>query len=220
MTELCATYSSHLIDLGHGARAPFSWIRLGNWHEPELIDEALTAFPDRTFLYHHNGNVPHDEVDRQAFARSLNDWRQRTNCPWLSFHLDYHRETEIRQVVRGEREPPLYHEGEAFDLLCDGVRQVQRQVDAPLILENVPSWPLPYPCLEVSPNFVERVLEATGCGLLLDTAHARIARPGFSFFHGLRRIDFIQLVIFAIFLGLFTVVLILVHRLFKSVFIL
>lgn len=174
MTKLCATYSSDLIDLDHDPQVEFQYIRIGNWHELALADEALTAFSDRTFLYHYNGNVPHDEVDRRTFVETLNAWQRRTDCPWLSFHLDYHGEDEIRQILRGERKPPLYHEQDAFDLLCDGVRQVQRQVDVPLILENMPSWPQPYPCLEVSPDFVWRVLEATGCGFLLDTEHARM----------------------------------------------
>lgn len=174
MTELCATYCSHLLDLDRGTEDLWSWIRLGSWHEPALVDEALAAFTHRTFLYHHNGNVPHDTAGRRAFAKSLSDWQRRTDCPWLSFHLDYHRGDEIRQILRGEREPPLYDEHDAFDLLCDGVRQVQRQVDVPVILENMPSWPLPYPCPEVSPDFVGRMLETTGCGFLLDTGHARM----------------------------------------------
>jgi uncharacterized protein (UPF0276 family) len=171
---LCVTYSSYLLDLDQDADVDFGYIRLGNWHEQDLVDEALTAFSDKRYLYHHNGNVPHDEVDRQAFIRSLNDWQRRTDCPWLSFHLDYHKGDEIRRILRGELVPPLYGAEEAFEVLCEGVRQVQAQVGVPLILENMPSWPVPYSCLEVSPDFVGRVLEATGCGFLFDTAHARM----------------------------------------------
>lgn len=175
MTDLSVTYSSHLLDLARDPACVFPYIRLGNWHEEALVAEALDAFPNRTFLYHHNGNVPHDEQERQAFIAYLQRWRQRTGCPWLSFHLDYHREQEIRQVVRGERRPPLYDEEEAFALLRDGVRQVAAQLDVPLILENVPSWPFPAECPEAMPDFCRRVLQTTGCGLLLDTAHARMA---------------------------------------------
>ena len=31
-------------------------------------------------------------------------------------------------------------------LLREGVHQVQAQIDVPLLLENVPSWPQPWPC--------------------------------------------------------------------------
>ena len=158
MTDLSVTYSSHLIDLARDTACTFSCIRLGNWHEEALVEEALDAFPDRTFLYHHNGNIPHGEQERQAFIAYLQRWRERTGCPWLSLHLDYHREKEIRQVVRGERRPPLYDAAEAFDLLCEGARQVAAQLDVPLILENVPSWPYPAECLEVMPDFMRRVL--------------------------------------------------------------
>jgi uncharacterized protein (UPF0276 family) len=175
VTDLSVTYSSHLLDLAQDTACSFPYIRLGNWHEETLVAQALDAFPDRTFLYHHNGNVPHDEQERQTFIAYLQRWQRRTSCPWLSLHLDYHKEQEIRQVVRGELQPPLYDAAEAFALLCDGVRQVTAQLDVPLILENVPSWPRPVECPEATPEFCRRVLEATGCGLLLDTAHARMA---------------------------------------------
>lgn len=59
------------------------------------------------------------------------------------------------------------------------MQQVQAQIDVPLLLENVPSWPQPWPCPEADPEFIVRIVETIGCGFLLDTAHARMAARTF-----------------------------------------
>jgi len=179
MTALSVTYSEHLIDLAQDPTVDWQYVRLGDWLDRKVIDRAFAQFPDRMFLYHHNGNIPHNKGGRKAFIAYLQEWQKRTASPWMSLHLDYHRSEEIGQVIRGERQPPLYETESAFDLLRDGVKQVQAQMDVTLLLENVPSWPQPWLCPEADPGFIVRLLEATDCGFLLDTAHARMAAGTF-----------------------------------------
>ena len=179
MIDLSVTYSEHLIDLAQDPAVGWEYVRLGNWLDQDLIDRAFAQFPERMFLYHHNGNIPHGKSGRKEFAAYLQEWQRRAASPWMSIHLDYHTSEEIGQVIRGERQPPLYETEEAFDLLRDGVQQVRAQIDVPLLLENVPSWPQPWPCPEADPGFIVRLSEATDCGFLLDTAHARMAAGTF-----------------------------------------
>ncbi len=179
MTALSVTYSEHLIDLAQNPTVDWQYVRLGNWLDQELVDRAFAQFPEGMFLYHHNGNIPHDKDDRQDFVNYLRGWQRRTCSPWMSLHLDYHTSEEIGQIIRGERQPLLYETEKAFDLLRDSVQQVQAQIDVPLLLENMPSWPQPWPCPEADPGFIVRLLEATDCGFLLDTAHARMAAGTF-----------------------------------------
>jgi len=179
MVALSVTYSEHLIDLVQDPTVNWQYIRLGNWLNQELVNRALAQFPEKMFLYHHNGNIPHNKNERGAFIAYLQEWQKRTACPWMSFHLDYHTGEEIDQVIRGERQPPLYETEEAFDLLCEGVQQVQAQIDVPLALENAPSWAQPWPCPEADPGFIVRLLNATDCGFLLDTAHVRMTAGTF-----------------------------------------
>jgi uncharacterized protein (UPF0276 family) len=179
MAALSVTYSEHLLDLAQEPAVNWHYIRLGNWLDQELVDSAFAQFPEGMFLYHHNGNIPHDTGERKEFVAYLWEWQQRTASPWLSLHLDFHTSEEIGQVIRGERQPPLYEKEKAFDLLYDGAQQVQSQIDVPLLLENMPSWPQPWPCPEADPGFITRLLKATDGGFLLDTAHARMAAGTF-----------------------------------------
>jgi uncharacterized protein (UPF0276 family) len=59
------------------------------------------------------------------------------------------------------------------------VRRIQPHMPVPLLLENVPHWPLPEPDVGVTPDFIRDVLDETGCDFLLDTAHAVVSAHAF-----------------------------------------
>ena len=59
-------------------------------------------------------------------------------------------------------------------MVCLIAHTVADRLTVPLLLENVEHWPLPELDIAVTPGFIGRVLDETGCGFLLDTAHAKV----------------------------------------------
>jgi hypothetical protein len=72
MTELSITYFPKLPALAQDAEVNFQYVRVGNWLKPDFIYRAMTQFPGKKFLYHHNGNIRVHECD-------LTPWRE--PCP-------------------------------------------------------------------------------------------------------------------------------------------
>lgn len=174
VTELGVTYFPALATLAQDAEVGFQYVRVGNWFEPEIAHQALTRFPGKKFLYHHNGNIRVHESETQSFIATLRKWHQHTGCPWLSAHLDYHSDKEIQAILFEGRRPYCYDMEQAIELMCQAVEAVQVHLPVPLLLENMQHWPLLETDLTAMPEFIRRVLDQLRGGLLLDTAHARI----------------------------------------------
>lgn len=81
MTTISVTYSEYLIDLAQDPAVNWQYVRLGNWLDRELVDRAFAQFPEKMFLYHHNGNIPHDKNKREEFVSYLQKWQRRTASP-------------------------------------------------------------------------------------------------------------------------------------------
>jgi uncharacterized protein (UPF0276 family) len=150
------------------------YLKVGVWLAPEAIPQRRALFPNKTFLYHYGKNLRAGESGVAASIAALQACQRLTGCPWLSAHLNHHTDDEIRALLTRGVRPPPYKAEQALELLCAAVERVQASLPVPLILENVPAWPLPESDLVVMPEFIGRVLEETDCGFLLDTAHARL----------------------------------------------
>jgi uncharacterized protein (UPF0276 family) len=174
MIELGVTYFGQLAALAQDSETGFQYVRLGNWLDRKAGDQAIESFPDKKFLYHHNGNIRANEPETQALIAAFRDRQRQTNCPWLSAHLDHHTDAEINSLLQGGTRPPRYEAGQALELIRHAIQSMQAHLPVPLLLENMQHWPLPEADVAVAPAFITRVLEETQSGLLLDTAHARI----------------------------------------------
>lgn len=174
MIELGVTYFDQLPALAQEPDVCFAYARLGNWLDRNTGYQAIDSLRDKKFLYHHNGNIRASELETQALIATLQDWQRRTQCPWLSAHLDYHTDEEIDLLLREGTRPPPHGAEQALRLICHAVRTWQAHLPVPLLLENMQHWPLPEVDIAATPGFIARVLEETESSLLLDTAHARI----------------------------------------------
>jgi uncharacterized protein (UPF0276 family) len=174
MIELGVTYFDQLSALAQDSEADFQYVRLGNWLDRNTGYRAIESFQDKKFLYHHNGNVRASEAEMHRLVAAFQDWQRLTNCPWLSAHLDFHTDQEINCLLREGQRPPHYDAEQALELICYSVQTIQAHLPVPLLLKNMQHWPLPEADIVVGPDFITRDLEETQCGLLLDTAHARI----------------------------------------------
>ncbi len=99
----------------------------------------------------------------EKFARLI----ERLEPPWWSEHLCFTRAggVDIGHLAA------LPYTREAIDVVARNVETVQKRISAPLILENITTV-VRVPGAEMDePEFLSRVLEATGCGWLCDVAN-------------------------------------------------
>lgn len=100
----------------------------------------------------------------QEYVRLLDQLLDRVNACWHSEHLGY---TSVDGVNLGTM-LPLPRTEEALDLVCGRVREIQQRYKLPFLLENV-AHVLPEFGDDFSPaEFLNAIVERTGCHLLLD----------------------------------------------------
>jgi hypothetical protein len=80
----------------------------------------------------------------------------------------------VSLMLRGLRLPRVDPE-RATCRLIGQIRRLVLALSVPVLLENMPALPFPGFAFEAEPGRIRRVLGATGCDLLLDIGHVRIA---------------------------------------------
>ncbi len=111
------------------------------------------------------------------YVRAVRKICEIADAPYYSEHLCMTRAPgiEIGHLA------PLWFTDEVLAVTIENVDRVQDLLDRPLILENT-SYPFEIPEADMSQTeFFGRLVEATGCGILLDVANVRInaANHGF-----------------------------------------
>jgi uncharacterized protein (UPF0276 family) len=176
---LCITHIDGLEQLIGDPRLSFQYLRVGSWYDRARLRDVVDQYLGRPFLYHYNHNLPAAPAKTATIIETLRSAAGITATPWLSAHLDQHSDDEITGLLRHGRRPPPYSTSAAFERICGAVRRIQPHLPVPLLLENVPHWPLPEPDVGVTPEFIRDVLDETGCDFLLDTAHAVVSAHAF-----------------------------------------
>jgi uncharacterized protein (UPF0276 family) len=174
MIELGINYLTDLEIIYRDRDLPFRFVRVGSWFDREQVSRIISEFQDRGFLYHHNGNLCADDARTEVLVATLQERQRQTASPWLSAHLDQHTDQEIADLLERNRRPPSYDADQSLKMICRAAVTVAAGLPVPLLLENVEHWPLPEIDIAVMPDFIARVLDKTGCGFLLDTAHAKV----------------------------------------------
>jgi uncharacterized protein (UPF0276 family) len=147
-------------------------LKATEWMDVRQLD-ALCA--RRPVLLHHDDGViwPRGRRWAQALARRA----QRCATPWLSVHLDLGW-TFLAYQWPG---PSPIPRALARRWAVRSVWRLQAACEAsvpgrpPVLVENIPHWSRSRPAYTADPAFISRVVAESGCGLLLDLGHARIA---------------------------------------------
>lgn len=171
------------LGVGLGFRTPF---RSDLFFHPEQVDfleitadHYLDAPPEKEqelhLLAEHFVLIPHglhlslgsaegiDPVYVAKLARLIG----RLQPPWWSEHIAFTRAGGIQIGHLA----PLPFTRQAVEVLCRNVTAVRREIEAPLLLENI-TYTVTLPGSEMSEvEFIAEVLERTGCGLLLDVTN-------------------------------------------------
>jgi uncharacterized protein (UPF0276 family) len=102
-----------------------------------------------------------------AYVEKFAGLVEKLNPPWWSEHIAFTRAggVDIGHLT------PLPFSSEAVDVLCRNIAEAKKQISTPLILENI-SFNLRFPGAEMTEGqFITRLLENSGAGLLLDVTN-------------------------------------------------
>lgn len=160
---LAVNYSPETETLLQDGRIELNLYKLPDW--PDLVSQVWPRFPSYVHFTLAAGLGKVSQIDWPMIARL----REQTHTPYINLHLVAPTDldpTDARQVETVLRQAE------------EDVLLVGEQVGvANVIVENVPirSQGEEYLRPVVTPQAICRVVRATGCGLLLDLAHARLA---------------------------------------------
>src|SRR5581483_8824278 len=104
-----------------------------------------------------------------ARARSL---AEQYDSPWVAEHFQCLHTRDGRYSLDYVF-PPLYTEGFLQRFIVNATA-LQRELDRPLVMENVPGFFNVAASTIPEPEFLTRFFDATGCGFLLDLPHVWI----------------------------------------------
>ena len=131
-----------------------------------------------------------DRFDAQHVAQVAH-WRRMLDFPWHSDHLAFHladhggRRTNVGITL------PLARDAETLDLLVPRIREVQRTIPRPFLLENNTYYFDIPDCGMDEAEFLNRLCRDSGCGLVLDlhNLHTNARNHGFDAMDLLRELD-------------------------------
>lgn len=171
------------LGVGMGYREPYRADLFLNRKAADFLeitaDHFLGGSPRRLeeleLLRRHFTLIPHGLNLSLGSAEGLNrDYLEKlaglvelVNPPWWSEHIAF---TKASGIHIGHL-APLPFSREALDLLVENVKEARRRIPVPLILENI-TRTVEMPGAEMEEaDFLNELLERTGCGLLLDVAN-------------------------------------------------
>jgi len=148
--------------------------------------EFLERLNERFTLIPHGLNLSLGSAEglNRSYLERLAGLIETVRPPWWSEHICF---TQSGGVEIGHLAPvPFSREG--LDTLCENIRIATDRIETLLILENI-TYPFAMPgtdCEEV--DFLNELLERTGCGLLLDVTNLYINSQT----HGYSAVDFLK----------------------------
>jgi hypothetical protein len=148
-----------------GPGHPDRFVEIGAWMS--VLEHAAERLP---LVSHSVGmSIGSAEWFDAEHLDQIARWSERFRFPWHSDHLSFARVAgEDAHTFAAGVPCPVPYDEEVLELLAERVQAVQRAVAAPFLLENNVYY-VELPEQEMTePEFLTRLTERTGCGLLLD----------------------------------------------------
>lgn len=168
MPAFTVSYSQALLALVRENGLRCDGVEVGPYFSLSQIKRAARELPGWKIELHASylGLVP--------FTRhTLKNYLAVTDSRWISCHVRLISVLELRLALRWHIYLPINNPQRRKQGMIAAARRLQRWAPLPLILENMPCSH-PRHQLEIDPQITSEILEATGCGLLLDLGHARV----------------------------------------------
>ena len=164
---LAINYSSQAAALVSENRISLDRFKCPDW--PDMIAEASQLRPVAVHFTLAAGRGKLHKTDWALVERLL----AQTGTPYVNLHLEPH----INDFPGIDPDDPAQDERVIEQMIAEIRLVANRFGSERVIVENVPYRGHGYKVLRpaVLPNVITQVLDATGCGLLLDISHARIA---------------------------------------------
>jgi uncharacterized protein (UPF0276 family) len=101
-------------------------------------------------------------------VQQMSRWFERLPFPWHSDHLAFHLTQGDPSEINLNLTMPVTFDWETLDLVAERVRDVQRRIPVPFLLENNVAYFEYGESAFDEASFLNALTKATGCGLLLD----------------------------------------------------
>ncbi len=167
---LSINYSTQAALLFQSGRIPLDYFKCPDW--PDLVEEALAYRPVAVHFTLSAGNGSLQNADWKLVETLL----QRTGTPYVNLHLEAMASIFPDIPVHTTED---YHRQHITEALASEVKSVvDRFGPERVIVENVPYYLRKKEKVlrpSVEPEVIGKIVHETGCGLLLDISHARIA---------------------------------------------
>jgi len=174
MIQLTTNVSDPLLELIRSGEALVDGVEVGPWASPRQIREYRQALPGMPFFFHAMDLIGRVGLVPGTLAR-IEAYLAATESPWLSAHIPLWLPGMVRLMLRYGWRMPLPDPDRATRRAVRQVRSLAGSVHIPVILENNPPLPFDGYDFEARTERITTVLQETGCGLLLDLGHARVA---------------------------------------------
>ena len=148
-------------------------VEVGPWFSVEQISANRQKLPDLPFIFHGTDLIV-EVGENSGVEDRIKKYLTCTDSPWMSVHLSVWEKGMQERLMHGER-LPLPDPEQALDRLLRRLEILVNLVPVPVLVENVE--PLPFEGYDFwsHPEYIRRVLDRSGCGLLLDTGHLRVS---------------------------------------------
>jgi uncharacterized protein (UPF0276 family) len=166
--KFAINYSTQAADLLRQGKIQVERFKCPDW--PDMIAEASQICP---VALHVNLKAGRGKLAEADWAR-LEGFLEQTGTPYINLHLEARRE-DFPEMPVDTTDPG--HQEQVIEQIIADLRLAVKHFGAERVIgENVPYRAQLGKVLRpaVEPAAIRRALEETSCGLLLDTAHARI----------------------------------------------
>lgn len=163
--------SSALADLVDTGQVLVDGIEVTSFYSPKQIRKIRRRYPGLPFQFHASNLNRVFWSKRQLIRRSAILYESR----WISIHLSLVPSWVVFPALKLNIKLPIPSQDRLVSRMVKNVKRLKRSFSLPLILENMPVSPVLGNNLESDPLIIREVLRETGCSLLLDLAHARVA---------------------------------------------
>lgn len=173
MIKLTTNLSAPLTELLQDDPVLVDGLEIGPWLSLEELRAARQQLPDMPFTFH-GGNLLL-QVGSPGILQRARDYVEATASPWASMHLFIWPYWMARILYRVSIPLPRPDPRQQVARLIRQVHQLQAALPVPVTLENIEFVPSRKFIDHIQPALIRHVLDETGCALLLDLGHARVA---------------------------------------------
>jgi uncharacterized protein (UPF0276 family) len=159
-----------LDDRGDGL---LDYLKVGPFMGREAMARLALRFP---LMLHLDLILSGDAPLGAAQRGEAQGWLELTGAPWTSAHIGFAvPDVTLDEALITQPASRLLPRDRALGNISRNARILGEGLSAPLLLENLPLFPNAAHMGICEASFVREVLERSGCGLLLDLAHARVS---------------------------------------------